>query len=251
MVSRNYFRENRKAVQKGIVKSRFLQPLTEDDLPLRITEDKAILLKEVIIENVPADSDGIRPKSWLLDLEMDKPVFGTPQHTKTTESALILLGSDAFYVFMVELKSSLQPYKDGKNKKDDTLEGIKSKFEHTIGRISMLLPIYILGSEFNDLPILYKGIVCYNNDKVIISKSKEDQNFEKSLMFQAFNTKKTMLSLNDVFDRTHEVEVFFFKNPDNSETSFTLNFDDFFLEEWEAQAAVAGELTCPILSDLP
>ena len=209
-MSSNHFRENRKAVQKGIAQSRFLQPLTEDNLPLRITEDKAIALKEVIIENVPADIDGIRPKSWLLDLEMDKPVFGTPQHTKTTESALILLGSDAFYVFMIELKSSLQPYKDAANKKDDTLEGIKSKFEHTIGRISMLLPIYILSSEFNDLPILYKGIVCYNNDNVIITKSKEDRNFEKSLMFQAFNAKQTTLSLNDVFNRTHEVEIFFF-----------------------------------------
>ncbi len=251
MVSRNYFRENRKAVQKGIVNSKFLKPLTEDDLPLRIVEQKAAALKEVVIENVPADSDGIRPKSWLLNLEMDKPVFGTPQHTKTTESALIVLGSDAFYVFMIELKSSLQPYKDAANKKDDTLESIKIKFEHTIGRISMLLPIYILGSEFNDLPILYKGIVCYNNDNVIVTKSKEDRNFEKSLMFQAFNTKQTTLSLNDVFNRTHEVEVFFFKNPDSQSSSFTLNFEDFFFKEWEAQAAAAGELTCPNLLDLP
>ena len=75
MVSRNYFRENRKAVQKGIVNSKFLQPLTEDDLPVRIVENKAIALKEVVIENVPADSDGIRPKSWILNLELDKPVL--------------------------------------------------------------------------------------------------------------------------------------------------------------------------------
>ena len=164
---------------------------------------------------------------------------------------MIVLGSDAFYVFMIELKSSLQPYKDAANKKDDTLDSIKAKFEHTIGRISMLLPICILGSEFNDLPILYKGIVCYNNDNVIITKSKEDRNFETSLMFQAFNAKQTTLSLNDVFNRTHEVEIFFFKNPDIQLTSFTLNFDDFFLEDWAAQAAATGELTCPNLSDLP
>ena len=144
-----------------------------------------------------------------------------------------------------------QPKHDFEVKKDDTLESIKTKFEHTIGRISMLLPIYILGSEFNDLPILYKGIVCYNNDNVIITKSQEDQNLATSLMFQAFNAKQTTLSLNDVFNRTHEVEVFFFKNPDSQLTSFILNFDDFFLEEWAAQAAAAGELTCPNLSDLP
>lgn len=107
-VTRNYFRENRLAVLKGIENSGFLTPLTQADLPLKISENnKDASLKEVVIDNVPADEDDIRPRSWILNLEMPKPVFGSIQHTKTTEKALIVLGVDALRIFMFELKSSL------------------------------------------------------------------------------------------------------------------------------------------------
>ena len=176
MPVRNYFRENRLNVIKGIEDSGFLTPLTQDDLPLKISEkSKKSSLKEVIIDNVPADTDGIRPRSWVLDLEMSEPVFGSIQNTKTTEKALIVLGNDALRVFMFELKSSLQPYKSDKQEEHGgSLNSIKTKMEHTIARISMLLPIQIFGSEFNDIEIVYKGIICYNKDNEIAQRTLGD-----------------------------------------------------------------------------
>jgi hypothetical protein len=250
MSPRNYFRENRLDVLKGIEESGFLTPLTQADLPLCISENsKTSSLKEVVIENVPADDeDGIRPRSWVLDLEMPKPVFGSIQHTKTAEKALIVLGSDALRIFMFELKSSLQPYGDS------SLDTIKTKMEHTIARISMLLPIQIFGSEFNDIDILYKGIICYDQDNAIVTSANTDADFARNTMYKAFTERKKMLTLSDVFGRTHPVELLFFKNPHPNQVPFQIEFEDLFFAdsaEWEVPAASNGEMTCPITPHLP
>ncbi len=250
MSQRNYFRENRLEVIRGIENSGFLTPLTQDDLPLKISEkSKTSSLKEVVIDNVPADEDAIRPRSWVLDLEMPKPVFGSIQNTKTVEKALIVLGSDALRVFMFELKSSLQPYNDG------SLDSIKTKMEHTIARISMLLPIQIFGSEFNGFEIIYKGIICYNQDNEIIETAKKDANFARSDMYKTFEERfeerKKTLPLSDVFGRNYQIELFFFKNPNTKQHSFPIDFSNLFYEEWEKEVASNGEMTCPILKKLP
>lgn len=251
MPPRNHFRENRLAVLKGIEESGFLTPLTQSDIPLKISEkSKTATLKEVIIDNIPADEDGVRPRSWVLDLEMSEPIFGSIQHTKTTENALIVLGSDALRIFMFELKSSLQPYGH-----DGSLDSIKKKMEHTIGRISMLLPIQIFGSEFNDLDIIYKGIICYNQDNEIITSANKDANFARSDMYKAFEKRneesQKMLPISDVFGRNHQLELYFFKNPGVHQFSFQIDFQQLFFYEWEIETASNGEMTCPFLKKLP
>jgi hypothetical protein len=250
MPIRNYFRENRLEVIKGIVNSGFLTPLTQDDIPLKISEkSKTSSLKEVVIDNVPADEDGIRPRSWVLDLEMPKPVFGSIQSTKTAEKALIVLGSDALRIFMFELKSSLQPYNDG------CLDSIKTKMEHTIARISMLLLIQIFGTEFNDFEIIYKGIICYNQHNKIIEAASKDANFARSHMYKTFkerfDERKKTLPISDIFGRTHQIELFFFKNPNTHSSSFQIDFQGLFFKEWEIEPASNGDMTCPILKKLP
>ena len=227
--------------------SGFLKPLTQADIPLKISEkSKTSSLKEVIITNVPADEDGIRPRSWVLDLEMSKPVFGSVQYTKTAEKALIVLGSDSLRIFMFELKSSLQPYGH-----DGSLDSIKTKMEHTIGRISMLLPIQIFGRDFNNIDILYKGIICYNQDNEIISNALRDSDFARSDMYKAFSSGKKVQTLSDVFGRNHQVELFFFKNPRSNESVFQIDFDALFIEDWEIEPASNGQMTCPILKKQP
>jgi hypothetical protein len=247
MPPRNHFRENRLAVLKGIEESGFLTPLVQADLPLKISENsKTASLKEVLIDDVPADEDDIRPRSWILDLEMPKPIFGSIQNTKTVEKALIVLGRDALRIFMFELKSSLQPYGES------SLGSIQTKIEHTIARISMLLPIQIFGSEFNGIRIIYKGIICYNQDNEIISTVNKDANFARSDMYKAFNERKKRLTLSDVFGRTHPVELLFFKNPNQAPSvSFQIEFEDLFFAdsaEWEVQEASNGEMTCPFIA---
>jgi hypothetical protein len=197
---------------------------------------------------IAADEDGIRPRSWVLDLEMPKPVFGSIQHTKTAEKALIILGMDALRIFMFELKSSLQPYGDS------SLDSIKTKMENTIARVSMLLPIQIFGSEFNDMDIIYKGIICYNQDNAIVTSADRDADFARSEMYKAFVDRKKILTLSDVFGRNHQAELLFFKNPSPNQVSFQIEFEALFFEdsaEWEVPAASNGEMTCPIITHLP
>ena len=147
---------------------------------------------------------------------------------------------------MFELKSSLQPYRH-----DGSLDSIKTKMEHTIGRISMLLPIQIFGRDFNDIDILYKGIICYNQDNEIISNALRDSDFARSDMYKAFSLGKKNQILSDVFGRNHKVELLFFKNPRSNESVFQIDFDALFINDWEIDPASNGEMTCPILKKQP
>ena len=115
----------------------------------------------------------------------------------------------------------------------------------------MLLPTYIFEKEFDNLPILYKGIICYHSDKDVIEQGKNDPNFAKKDMFKALLTKKAIMQMNDVFKRIHPVEVYFFKKPDSKATSFSIDFKDFFMEDKEYSSALNGDMTCPILPILP
>jgi hypothetical protein len=112
----------------------------------------------------------------------------------------------------------------------------------------MLLPIQIFGSEFNDIDIIYKGIICYNQDNAIITSANTDADFARSELYKAFIMGKKMLALGDIFGRTHPVELFFFKNPDPSRASFEVNFEALFFTEWEITTASNGEMTCPIIT---
>jgi len=248
---KNYFRENRIRIQEAILDFDFLIPLSESDIPYSISENKneagSGLLREVIINNIPTEEDP-RPKSWILNLEIETPsLFSRPQKVKSVEKALIVLGSDELLVFLLEMKNSLQPYGD------NGVEGIRKKIMDSIGRISLLLPIYLFGIDFNDIKINYKGVVFYNKDTSLNSVIASDEAFKNTDFAKAFIAKKDKVFLDDSLNGNHEVELYFFQNPDyqNSPESFSINFEQFFFEEWEYDISVYGEKTCPIIKNLP
>ncbi|MEY4904727.1 MAG: hypothetical protein RLZZ292_2542, partial [Bacteroidota bacterium] len=169
-----------------------------------------------------------------------------PQYTKTTEKAFILLSKKMLWVFMIEMKNSLQPYIPPKK---EGIRAIREKFEHTIGRILLLLPVYILGSDYNDIPIKFKGIVLYQNDDNLRNAAQKDKLTESIDLYQILIGKKKRLSLPDAFGVTHEVEVFFKKGKE----PFEVAFEDFFTDTHEYRAATnqRDDITCPLLKDLP
>jgi len=248
---RNYFRENRIRIQNAILHFDFLKPLSASETSHSIVEDKnkigSGLLREVIIDDIPTEEEP-RPKSWILNLEIENPpLFSRPQKVKTVEKALIVLGSDELLIFLLEMKSSLQAHgKDG-------VEGIRTKMMHSIGRISLLLPIYLLGDDhYNDIKISYKGIIFYNKDASIYSTIASDEDFKNSDFAKAFIAKKDKVFLDDSLNGNHEVELYFFQNPNlpNNPESFSINYEDFFFEEWEYQSSTYGDKTCPIIKPI-
>ncbi len=246
-MSKNHFRDNRINIQNAFLSEDFLIPLINED-SYKITEKKAKFEKlgNVTITGIPCSEDDIRPKSWILDLEIDKPVFANPQFTKTTEKALIVLSEKMLWIFMIEMKNSLQPHNSDKQ---EGIKAIQEKFKHTIGRVLLLLPVYIFGKSYNDIPIRFKGIVLYQNDNNLVTAAKTDKKIEVDNLYQIFSGQKQRLSLCDAFGTTHEVEIYFKKGKE----PFEVEFKDFFNDKNEYLAAInpKDDTTCPIIKPLP
>ena len=244
-MSRNFFRENRKRVQQNILDSNFLLPLVANT-SICIEEKKAKYdnhLKKVIIENIPVSPDDIRPQSWLIELEIEHPTWGMPQGGKKAEKAIVVLGSDAMRIFIFEMKTTLEPF-SGSNPIT-----IFQKFEHSINRILSLLPIYIFENEYNDMPLYFKAIVFYNHEKWT---SVTDENFkiQNRTILKCFQNGNGHIEFENM-GVSDELELFFFRNSNSNLGELIVDFRDFFIEEWEHNAAIEGNLTCPILKSMP
>jgi hypothetical protein len=108
----NYFKKNRIKVQKALLETNFWQIFKEEHSPFCITEtSNSSSLKKVFIENFPISNDDSECV-FIIHLENNIPVFSKIEHTKTSEKVVLLLASDTIYVFMFELKSSLQAEDD-------------------------------------------------------------------------------------------------------------------------------------------
>ena len=251
----NPFLENRKAVQKAAIDAEFLYPLTKEDLPLEVIEDKLtshigssrIPLKKVVIRDVPVE-DEARPKSWVLNLEIkEPPIFANPPSIKTVEKALIVMGSNSLFIFLIEMKSSLHAgVKDSSGRLG--IGTLKQKVEDSISRISTLIPLYVFDETYQNLKqIKYKALIFYNRDDAIghyINTVERD--LVKDDLYKIWANKKERTSIISALGTSYEVEFFFFKNPEQSE-SFEVQFEQFFNRTKEHGAAIWGDQTCPVL----
>ena len=229
----SYFHKNRKHVQQAFFVERFLIPLVDKSEAILIEEkDKRATLKEVIIDNFPI-TDEFRPKSYLLELELEKPIIGKVHATHTTEKALLLLTYDRLIIFMVEMKSSLS---NAVNK----LSSIALKLEHTIGRISMILTSFIFENTFyEDIDFQYVGIICYQND-VIPTGLKEHPLYDNLK-----EGEKSIFLDNALTGKREKVIIKFIKSGDSTQPSMTINFNEIFPEEIYNFQAEYSELTLP------
>jgi hypothetical protein len=239
--TRNYFRENRIRVQQAIYNQEYVIPLTTDDLPFIIREEKNKKdeLKLFKINNIPTND--INPKSWVIDLEIQKSIFSAPEGVKKAEKAIAFLTKTSLYVLLFELKDSLR-----------NLDDIKKKFEDSISRISLLVTHYIFGATYNDLEIKYFGYVCYNNNKTETQLiHKQPSNVDYKEMYDIFIGKSNHSFLNDQLGGVHRVIITFIKNTHSNPAEMTIDLDEIFKDDMEYENGQYAEFTCPILKNLP
>lgn len=236
----NHFEKNRKLVQKSALESGFIKPLTQDDLPLEIIEAKAEKgkLQKLILENVPI-SDEIRPKSWLVDLELSKTLFSNPEGFKKAEKAIVFFTCASLYVLLFEMKSSLPAA---------VLDSIKGKFMDSIGRISVLLTTYLFDKDiYTNLEINYLGLVFYNEES-LNQQATKDEALKINDLYKVFKKGKDKILLDNTHLQTaHKVNIHFIQNPDkqNNIEEITFDLDEFFRDDTEYENGQYTELTCP------
>jgi len=228
-----YFNNNRKQVQKAFFEARFLIPLIDKTEPIIIEEKNlSASLKEVIIENFPI-TDEAKPISYLLDLELNQPILGRVEKTKTTELALLLFTRTRLVVFMVEMKSYI-------SNKANKLSSIAQKFEHSMGRISMFLTSYIFNEAiYKNLEVQYVGLVCLHDDKIT-------GDYEEHLLYRNLKEGKEAIFLDNALTGEREKLIIkFLKSEDETQPSMTINFNEIFPEESYNFQAEDSELTLP------
>ncbi len=234
----NDFKKNRIKVQKALLETGFWQIFKEEHTPFCITEtSNSSSLKKVTIDDFPI-SDDENERVFIIHLENNIPVFSKIEYTKTTEKVVLLLSADIIYVFMFELKSSLQA------EDDNDISAIKKKVEDTIGRISVMLTSFVFDEKFEDVKVQYKGIVFYNKDNNLINDASSV--LKNKPFYKAFEEKKKVVEITTDINGKNQVEVFFFKNPTQND-NFSINFSSLFFEEWETVLTQYSDLKMPFL----
>jgi hypothetical protein len=218
------FKDNRKKVQKALFSTGFWKKLQDDTLILEEKKENAEL-KKIEITNIPLAKD--IDMVYLIDLELNVPILGRTEKAKTMEKALLLITDPMVYIFMFELKSSLQA--DDEN----DISAIHNKLKDTIARMSVLLTTFVFGDNFKETFIQYKGIVFYNRHNNLINEA--TLSLKRKELYKVFEGPKRSIKIEHDISGIHEVEVYFCKNPiySVSPNTFSIDFST-FIEEWEA-----------------
>ena len=241
----NHFHENRKRIQEALYESDFVEVLQDSEYV--ILEEKnakgAGLLRELKILSIPHETETSHYNAWAIDLESNKSVFSAPSFRgfKTVERAIIFYTTCSMYVLMVEMKNSLQPFGES------GIESIEQKFRATISRLSVLLPIHIYGSDFEDVDIKYIGIIAYNEDKVTSELGRDEVLARKNICKTLVGSNKC-LSIEDDFKYLHQVDIHFCQNPDTTTSLeyFEIDLANLFIDDdWNFPNASFSELKCP------
>lgn len=213
MLEENYINQNRKKVQTFLLDydEKFITPI-HDTLNVEESSPNAGL-KNVEIFDIPTAKHTI---SWAIDLEKENQVYSSPAGFKKAEKALILLDNKRLHCFMFELKS-----------KNIDLYQVQQKFENTAERISFLLSIFNFDKpDFDNITFYFKGILCYNDNKIsnpITNELKEEEFYK---IFKGEESIKRMSFTNGILGN-YKMDIDFFKNPSNS-TGFRIPFSQIY-----------------------
>lgn len=213
MIEENYINQNRKKVQTFLLDydEKCITPI-HDTLNVEESSPNAGL-KNVEIFDIPTAKHTI---SWAIDLEKENQVYSSPAGFKKAEKALILLDNKRLHCFMFELKS-----------KNIDLYQVQQKFENTAERISFLLSIFNFDKpDFDNITFYFKGILCYNDNKIsnpITNELKEEEFYK---IFKGEESIKRMSFTNGILGN-YKMDIDFFKNPSNS-TGFRIPFSQIY-----------------------
>lgn len=174
-------------VQKALAEQGLIEEVDLDDDSIEIIEtSRTATLKKVCIRDLDFKNKKLSIDTiWKINLERDIPGISTKG--RTAEMALIILqkyetGGYRLNVCLIEMKSSLQPRKIIKNKKDwkdkvkdNSLIEIGEKIECNMNRMYMLMSlnnhqipskkVYSRYSEAN-IDIYFKGIIIFGRNEL-------------------------------------------------------------------------------------
>jgi hypothetical protein len=208
-----FINQSRKKAQAFLCSSdeKFIVPIANT---LKIEETSPTAgLKNVEIFDIPTAKHTI---SWVIDLEKENQVYSSPAGFKKAEKALIILDNKRLHCFMFELKS-----------KNIDLHQVQQKFENTAERISLLLSIFNFDNpDFNDITFYFKGILCYNDDKISNPITKELKEKKIYKVFKGEDPLKRMSFYNGILGN-YKMDIDFFKNP-NSSAGFRIPFNQIY-----------------------
>lgn len=212
------FKNNRRKVQKYFFETQFWELLENNTIILE-ENDKNAELRKVEINNVPINEE--LEMAFLINLELDIPIVANPPKAKTVEKALLLISENSFYVFLFEMKSSLQA-------ESNDISAIHKKFSDSIARISVMLATFIFDENFKESKLFYKAIVFYNRDNNLISEA--NPQLKRESIYKIFENQQGQMRIT-ALHKVEQVEVYFCKNP-VSANDMIIDFSD-FLDEYE------------------
>ena len=229
----NYFRENRKNVQKALYSSGFVKQIASSycvqETQLKAGSKK---LREVKLLNIPSSA-------WVLNLETEtNSPFAIAG--KVPEVAILFYTDNALYILMVEIKAQLN-YK----RTTDSQE----KLENAIRKLAVLFPIHIYDSDFDGIEHRYFGIIAYNDSSDLEGTLRTDNTkSRKSRICAVFETEnqRDMIKLDDDDFGRYKMDLAFCQNPNivDSPESMEIDLASFF-ESYPDFATITNPKTCP------
>ena len=170
------FQKNRVAVLNSLFEQGYFKKIiTADPIIIEELEVASGKLRKLSLINFPISAN-TECNVYEIFLEKKKTIHSFPEGFKMAERAILIVTCCSFYILIIEMKNSLRPYLPGK---DGHIESIRKKFEDTIGKIRILLTLFLVDSFEYD--IFFKSFIVYNND--LLSRQVEEDPSLKSNPF--------------------------------------------------------------------
>ncbi|MBC7996514.1 MAG: hypothetical protein IAF58_01125, partial [Leptolyngbya sp.] len=114
---------------------------------------------------------------------------------------------------------------------EEGLEGLVDKIDHSISRISMLLPTYLFDEreDYKNLDIIYKVVVVYNQNGVN-QQVKENNIIETLPIYKVFSQQEKLYHFTDTLGEAHQIEIFFCQNTTNNKSEMEIDLATIFEE---------------------
>jgi hypothetical protein len=231
----NYFRKNRKNVQKALYSSGFVKTITDKEYTIEEAKLKNVSgkLRKVKLINLPSNA-------WVINLEIkDNSPFAILG--KKPEVAILFYTDNALYILMIEIKAQL--------KYSETVDS-QEKLTNAIRKLAVLFPIHIYDSNFDNIEHQYFGIIAYNYSSHLEGTLRENNTkSKKSPICTVFETetKRDTINLNDDDLGLYKMDVAFCQNPNIADSPEYMEIDlaSFFATYPDFIATTTNAKSCP------
>lgn len=209
---KGYFERNRKAVQKALFDSGFIEPLDSDEFVIEEKFAQEGKLKYLHITDIPKSENHT---AWIINIEQVNTAFASPIGFKKVEKVLMIYWNKRLHFVLIEMKEHLRL-----SKHESGLCSIKEKIKDSLSRIYTIFPLFIFNQDFYaELSVRYYALIVYNKDLTKNIESKEDV----SDLYSILNGETDYLKIKNCFGIEEKVKVTFLDNyPEGEEAVFNI-----------------------------